>query len=95
MQKITLKDLYAFHSENEQLIEGIKVTKFNRLYFNDMEGYHYEFNIKVTTVEGYRNKLLKVVTNDTWLEDMVDVVDGKELSMEDVVKEYFNNYFIA
>lgn len=95
MQKITLKDLYAFHSENEQLIEGIKVTKFNQLYFNDMEGYHYEFNVKVTTVNGYRNKLLSVVTNDTWLEDMVDVVDGKELSMEDVVKEYFNNYFLA
>lgn len=95
MQKITLKDLYAFHSENEQLIEGIKVTKFNRLYFNDMEGYHYEFNVKVLTTDGYKNKLLTVETNDTWLEGMADVVDDKELSMEEVVKEYFNYYFLA
>ena len=95
MQRITLNDLYSFHSENEQLIEDIKVTKFTQLHFNDMVGYNYEFNVKVTTVEGYRNKLFTVETNSTWLEDIINVVDNKDLSVEEAVREYFEYYFLA
>ena len=34
-----------------------------------MEGYQYRINFKVITVDGYRNKLVKVLTNSTYIDD--------------------------
>lgn len=50
-------------------VESFKVTKTEVIGFNDMEGWNYLLNISVKTLEGYKNKRLKMVTNSTYIED--------------------------
>lgn len=50
-------------------VESFKVTKVEVLGFNDMEGWNYLLNISVKTLEGYKNKRLKMVTNSTYIEN--------------------------
>ena len=50
-------------------VENWKVTKVELLDFNDMEGWNYLVNVSVKSVEGYKNKRIKLVTNSTYLED--------------------------
>jgi len=95
MQAITLPDLNNFTANNEGLINRVKVTKFTQLGFNDMTGYDYVFNVKVETVEGYKNKLITIITNSTYLSDIEELIDDEELSIEDKVKNYFDYYFLV
>lgn len=64
----SLDNAYKFMSENKELIKDFKITSFKQVSFNQMEGYIYRLNIKLTTIDGYKNKLLKVVTNSTYLD---------------------------
>lgn len=50
-------------------VDSFKVTKVEVIGFNDMEGHNYLLNVSVKTLEGYKNKRLKMVTNSTYLED--------------------------
>ena len=50
-------------------VDSFKVTKAELIGFNNMEGYNYLLNVSVKTLEGYKNKRLKMVTNSTYLED--------------------------
>ena len=50
-------------------VENWKVTKVELLDFNNMEGWNYLLNVSVKTIEGYKNKRLKMVTNSTYIED--------------------------
>ena len=68
-QAYTLNALFDFVNKYPEAIEDIKITHFERLSFNIMEGHQYEINFKIITVPKYRNKLIKVITNTTWLED--------------------------
>ena len=68
-QTYTLKALFDFVNKYPEAIDNIKITHFERLSFNIMEGHQYEINFKIITVPKYRNKLIKVITNSTWLED--------------------------
>ena len=49
-------------------VEDWKVTKVELLDFNDMEGWNYLVHVAVKSVEGYKNKRIKLVTNSTYLE---------------------------
>ena len=49
----------ACNNQSNCLIKEIKVTKITELDFNDMEGRNYQINVKLITVDGYRNKILK------------------------------------
>lgn len=44
-------------------VDSFKVTKAELIGFNDMEGWKYLLNVSVKTLEGYKNKRLKMVTN--------------------------------
>ncbi len=50
-------------------VEGWKVTRVEPLNFNDMCGWNYLVNVTVKSIEGYKNKRIKFVTNSTYLED--------------------------
>ena len=58
----------ACNNQSHGLIKEIKVTKVTELYFNDMEGYNYQINFKIVTVDGYKNKILKCLTNSSYLD---------------------------
>lgn len=68
-QAYTLNALLDFVNKYPEVIDNIKITHFEHYGFNDMEGYQYDINFKIITIPKYRNKLIKVVTNSTWLED--------------------------
>lgn len=64
-----LDALYNFmNSDNRELVENIKVTSVTKLGFNQMEGNRYQINFKIITKDGYQNKLIRVLTNTTYLE---------------------------
>ena len=50
-----------------------------------MEGYNYQINFKIVTVEGYKNKILKCLTNSSYL-------DGWEenQTLQEYLEEYLN-----
>lgn len=50
-------------------VDSFKVTKAELIDFNEMEGWNYLLNVSVKTLEGYKNKRLKMVTNSTYIED--------------------------
>lgn len=55
--------------QSSEVLESYKVTKVELLDFNDLEGWNYLVSVSVKTIEGYKNKRLKLVTNSTYLED--------------------------
>ncbi len=73
----------ACNNQARGLIKEIKVTKVTELYINDMEGYIYQINFKIVAVDGYKNKILKCVTNSSYL-------DGWEENQ--TLQEYLEEY---
>lgn len=69
MAYYTLDAVINFVSDYAKDIQGVKITHFKRYGFNDMEGGQYQINFKIITAPKYRNKLIKVLTNSTYLED--------------------------
>lgn len=79
----SLDNVYKFMSENKELIKDFKITSFKQVSFNQMEGYIYRLNIKLTTIDGYKNKLLKVVTNSTYLDEMGETIKDFQYNLTD------------
>lgn len=69
MSYYTLNAIYNFVANYSKDIQEVKITHFERYGFNDMEGGQYQINFKIITAPKYRNKLFKVLTNSTYLED--------------------------
>lgn len=69
MQQVSMNDMYQFLSDNKDKIEYVKATRFHAYAFNELEGYQWAINVKIVTKDGYKNKMLQVVTNSTYLED--------------------------
>lgn len=92
----TLDDTATFLQKNAKLIEGVKVTRLDVGQFNNMEGYQYDFNLKVTTVDGYKNKLINVHTNSSWVQDLYEYDDDgnrTDTKQDDkkILTDYLNN----
>lgn len=75
----TLKALTDFLAKYYQHIKEIKVTRLEAWGFNNMEGYQWNINVKVTFQNG-RYKLVKVATNSTYLDEL------KEITKESVTE---------
>ena len=75
----------ARNHQNQGLIKEIKVTKITELYFNDMEGYNYQINFKIITVDGFKNKILKCLTNSSYLDGLEE---GQTL--QEYLEEHLN-----
>lgn len=69
MTYYTLNAIYKFVSNNSDKIKNVKITHFERYGFNEMEGGQYQVNFKIETLPKYKNKLLKVLTNSSYLQD--------------------------
>lgn len=67
-----MKKLYKLEAITDVLASGLvvnfKVTKAERVGFNEMEGNIYHVNVKLETVEGYKNKLVTFEINDTYFD---------------------------
>lgn len=68
-----------FIVKNPELIENVKVTKAEKIGFNEMEGNEYLVNLSVTTKEGYKNRRLKMLTNSSYVDDFEDWDDNASL----------------
>ena len=72
----TEKSVYNFVENNKELIESVELMSISEPYgFNDMEGYHADIRLKVTTVNGYKNKFLEFTINDSYLDNNTDTFE--------------------
>lgn len=85
MKTYTYNVLLKFIERNTHLIDNIKCTSVKPLYFNDMEGWNYLIRFKIISKKGYKNKLLAIHTNSTYL-DSLDTVN------KDTVQTFINNF---
>lgn len=65
---ISTNDFYNFINKNYDLIDDTKLTSVKNIGFNYMEGYQWQANYKIITKKQYKNKLLKVYFNDSYLD---------------------------
>lgn len=89
MAYYTLNTVINFINEFGKDIQGVKITHFERYGFNNMEGGQYQINFKIITAPKYRNKLLKVLTNSTYLEDYNGDTDQE---VKESLEDYCNYY---
>ena len=75
----------ACNNQSHCLIKEIKVTKITELDFNDMEGQNYKINVKIVTVDGYKNKILKCLTNSSYLDGLEE-----NQTIQEYLEEYLN-----
>ena len=75
----------ACNNQSHGLIREIKVTKITELDFDNMEGQNYQINFKLITIDGYKNKLLKCLTNSSYLEEWQD-----DQTLQEYLEEYIN-----
>jgi hypothetical protein len=79
------------NTDNEVLrkIKEVKVTSIQELDFNSIEGQNYQVNVKLLFENG-RYKLLKYVTNTTYLDDIPDFNNLNEL--QQILTEYWDEF---
>lgn len=70
-------------------IKEVKVTSIQELDFNSMEGQNYQVNVKLLFENG-KYKLLKYVTNTTYLDDIPDFNNLNEL--QQILTEYWDEF---
>ena len=70
-------------------IKEVKVTSIQKLDFNSMEGQNYQVNVKLLFENG-KYKLLKYVTNTTYLDDIPGFNNLNEL--QQILTEYWDNF---
>lgn len=70
-------------------IKEVKVTSIQELDFNSMEGQNYQVNVKLLFNNG-KYKLLKYVTNTTYLDDIPDFNNLNEL--QHILTEYWDDF---
>ena len=73
-----LNEIYEKLAELDKTLDfEIKITNINTCQFNDMEGYQYTINVKLTILDENkvfadtkrRSKMFKIHTNSTYIED--------------------------
>ena len=68
MKLYTLKAVTDFLESG--LVANFKITKVEKIGFNEREGNIYHVNVKLETVDGYKNKLVTFEINSTYIEDL-------------------------
>ena len=74
----SLNEIYEKLAELDKTLDfEIKITNINTVQFNDMEGYQYTINVKLTILDENKvfadtkrkSKMFKIHTNSTYIED--------------------------
>lgn len=73
-------------------IKEVKVTSIQKLDFNSMEGQNYQVNVKLLFENG-KYKLLKYVTNTTYLDDIPGFNNSNEL--QQILTEYWDEFIAS
>lgn len=68
MQQVSMNGIYEFLKKNKDKIEYVKATRYFAYGFNEMEGFQWDINVKIITKDGYKNKMIQIATNSTYLE---------------------------
>lgn len=90
MKTVSMKTLLKFFNTDGDKINEVKVTSFNRIGFNEMEGSLYDFNIKIFTTDKYKNLFLNVETNSSWLEDCEEYFEKENVYNKENITEWLN-----
>lgn len=82
------------NTDNETLrkIKEVKVTSIQDLGFNEKEGYNYQVNVKLLFNNG-KYRLLKYITNTTYLDDLPDFNNLNEL--QQILTEYWDEFIAS
>jgi len=71
-----MKKIYSWNAVAAFLASGkvanYKITKVEKVGFNDMEGSIYHVNIKIETLEGYKNTFVTFEINSTYIDELED-----------------------
>ena len=87
MKTYTIKAVTDCLSDNaNKSIVNFKITKVEKVGFNEMEGSIYHVNIKLETSAGYRNKMIVFEINSTYLDEMDD---------DETIAEYLTDWFAS
>lgn len=84
-----ITEIAQWLSKYSDKIEYVKVTRFENVSFNEMEGNNYNYNLKIVTVDGYKNKLWKDNSTNSSYFDWYGLDESKE-----GLQEYFDNALI-
>ena len=87
MTAATYNETLKFVLNNRKLIDGVKITRFEKTGFNVMEGQQFSINIKILATDGYKNKLFTMLTNSTYLDDFGGGYD----EMKEELQNYLND----
>ena len=92
----------AIHDLEKMLTDNnikydVKITKLWHGAFNVMEGYQFEFNVKISIVDSKKvfrdtkakSKTVKILTNSTYIEDF----QNNENDLKDNLQEYFETLY--
>lgn len=79
----------------------VKITKLWKGAFNNMEGYQFEFNVKISIVDSKKvfkdtkakSKTIKILTNSTYI-DYIEDFQNNENDLKDNLQEYFETLYI-
>jgi len=92
----SISNLADFIAHNAKNIDSLKVTSFKRYGFNEMEGYQWDIVVKLYTAPRFRDKLIKLETNDSYMEDYweTETTSDKETisALEDALADSLNEY---
>ena len=91
-----IHDLEKMLSDNN-IKYDVKITKFWHGAFNSIEGYQFEFNVKISIVDSKKvfrdtkakSKTIKILTNSTYIEDF----QNNENDLKDNLQEYFETLY--
>lgn len=75
--------------ETLRKIKEVKVTSIQELDFNSMEGQNYQVNVNLL-FESWKYKLLKYVTNTTYLDDIPNFNNLNKL--QHILTEYWDSF---
>ena len=92
----------AIHDLEKMLYDNnvkytVKITKLWHGAFNSIEGYQFEFNVKISIVDSKKvfrdtkakSKTIKILTNSTYIEDF----QNNENDLKDNLQEYFETLY--
>ena len=92
----SISNLADFIAHNAKNIDSLKVTSFKRYAFNSYEGYQWDIVVKLYTAPRFHNKLVKLETNDSYMEDYretestsdKETINAFENALADSLNEY-------
>ncbi|MCS9991190.1 hypothetical protein [Weissella confusa] len=79
--------VWDFMERNAELTPDFKITSIKEIASNEWNGTTYLVNVKLITVDSYKNKLLTMELNSHWWDFYADPEDENE-SLETTIERF-------